>query len=191
MVPQSSSVLEGYAIRKERSTVLPRGRQVRAILAVGPIDMGVRFVPDGLPRNYMTNLKTCQKCRVERTLDRFSSDRSERDGKQRRCKSCKKNDRRVYAILHRDRIRETRRRWRAKHGHKWLPYFRKYYREHKKQIKAKSQLTYAIKMGRAQRGDHCQMCLSTGRLHGHHRDYSKPLEVIWLCAVCHKETHLR
>ena len=26
-------------------------------------------------------------------------------------------------------------------------------------------------------------------LHGHHEDYSQPLEVVWLCAPCHGLRH--
>lgn len=28
------------------------------------------------------------------------------------------------------------------------------------------------------------------RLHGHHHDYSKPLEVQWVCPRCHSAIHL-
>ena len=35
----------------------------------------------------------------------------------------------------------------------------------------------------------CVICLSDG-VHRHHRDYSKPLEIVWLCASCHKLLHL-
>lgn len=31
----------------------------------------------------------------------------------------------------------------------------------------------------------CQVCGSEFYVHGHHEDYSKPLDVIWLCARCH------
>lgn len=40
----------------------------------------------------------------------------------------------------------------------------------------------------------CIACTAAGReqygkSHGHHEDYSKPLEVIWLCAFHHKMVH--
>lgn len=35
----------------------------------------------------------------------------------------------------------------------------------------------------------CQECNSTVRIHGHHDDYSKPLEVIWLCPLHHRRHH--
>ena len=34
----------------------------------------------------------------------------------------------------------------------------------------------------------CEVC-GAERTHGHHDDYSKPLEVRWLCAIHHKELH--
>lgn len=35
----------------------------------------------------------------------------------------------------------------------------------------------------------CERCNSTNRVHAHHEDYTKPLEVIWLCSSCHGERH--
>lgn len=37
----------------------------------------------------------------------------------------------------------------------------------------------------------CTVCGSTEDIHAHHEDYSKPLEIIWLCGKHHRELHLR
>jgi hypothetical protein len=37
----------------------------------------------------------------------------------------------------------------------------------------------------------CEVCGSTKSIHGHHDDYSKPLEVRWLCAVHHGSHHMK
>ena len=34
----------------------------------------------------------------------------------------------------------------------------------------------------------CAVCGGTGK-HRHHRDYSKPEQIVWLCAGCHRRTH--
>lgn len=34
----------------------------------------------------------------------------------------------------------------------------------------------------------CVMCGDT-TVHAHHKDYSKPLDVVWLCAKCHHRLH--
>ncbi len=41
------------------------------------------------------------------------------------------------------------------------------------------------------RPDCCYICNYKTKLHGHHWDYSKLLEVTWLCPKCHKMVHKR
>lgn len=35
----------------------------------------------------------------------------------------------------------------------------------------------------------CEFCKSSKNVEAHHEDYSKPMDVIWLCRGCHKEWH--
>lgn len=35
----------------------------------------------------------------------------------------------------------------------------------------------------------CSVCGSIERIHGHHEDYSRPLDVIWLCPIHHSWRH--
>jgi len=37
--------------------------------------------------------------------------------------------------------------------------------------------------------DACERCGSAGPLQAHHPDYSKPLDVVWLCTTCHGREH--
>jgi hypothetical protein len=59
---------------------------------------------------------------------------------------------------------------------------------HPKKIKAERSLEYAIRTGRIIKKP-CSVC-GNKIAHGHHFDYSKPLEVVWLCPLHHKERHM-
>lgn len=48
----------------------------------------------------------------------------------------------------------------------------------------------AVRDGKLEKPNACQVCGTTERrLHGHHHDYSKPLDVVWVCPPCHREFH--
>lgn len=59
---------------------------------------------------------------------------------------------------------------------------------HPDKFNAQKQLQHAVATNRLVRGK-CEVC-GSGKAHGHHEDYSKPLDVIWLCAKHHAERHL-
>lgn len=63
------------------------------------------------------------------------------------------------------------------------------------QNSARRKLNRAVAIGKVFKPSHCSRCnLKPGvnnygrsNLHGHHHDYSKPLDVEWLCVFCHKK----
>lgn len=59
-------------------------------------------------------------------------------------------------------------------------------REEPEKYRARSAVSNAIRDGRLGRGQ-CEICCDWA--HAHHEDYSKPLEVRWLCPKHHSEEH--
>lgn len=47
----------------------------------------------------------------------------------------------------------------------------------------------AVKEGKLLKPNFCENCGEKKDLQGHHEDYSKPLDVIWLCFLCHCKRH--
>ena len=58
---------------------------------------------------------------------------------------------------------------------------------------ARSAMTVAIQNGKLRRAATCESCGKSpsgkSKLHGHHEDYAKPLDVKWLCCLCHGRRH--
>lgn len=61
-------------------------------------------------------------------------------------------------------------------------------REHPERDAARWAVHRAVKMGEMVR-ENCVKC-GNSETQGHHEDYSKPLDVVWLCREHHEERHL-
>ena len=62
----------------------------------------------------------------------------------------------------------------------------KYREKHKEKLAAHNAVTYALKTGVLKRHP-CWVCGLNAQ--AHHPDYSRPLDVVWLCDKHHKEAH--
>jgi hypothetical protein len=57
--------------------------------------------------------------------------------------------------------------------------------------RARTALNQAVKRGEVVRPRVCSRCERAGRIVGHHVDYDRPLDVVWLCLSCHRAEHER
>src|SRR3990167_9372634 len=48
---------------------------------------------------------------------------------------------------------------------------------------------YGYRVGYIIKSNICEMCGSNKEISGHHKDYKKPLEIVWLCKNCHSKIH--
>jgi ribosomal protein S27AE len=53
--------------------------------------------------------------------------------------------------------------------------------------RAQNAVNNAVRDGKLKK-EPCAICAAS-KVHAHHKDYSKPLEVVWLCARCHHRLH--
>jgi len=68
--------------------------------------------------------------------------------------------------------------------------FAQYQQRHPDRVSAQHAVQRAVRSGKLVRRP-CEVCGATRYVHGHHDDYTKPLDVVWLCRSCHLELHRR
>jgi hypothetical protein len=114
------------------------------------------------------------------------------DGLLGKCKECARSDvranrkARLAYYTEYDRVRNATQ---DRHLQKsYAPRNRKSEGEAEKK-KARTILSNAIRDRKISRPTECQVCGHSEKLHGHHDDYSKPLDVIWCCRPCHTFIH--
>lgn len=125
-----------------------------------------------------TTVKTCFKCGAEKPLTEFYVHPQMGDGRLNKCKACTRKDVRdnYQANVDRYRAYDRKRGYRPAAPEKTL---------------ARRMVRDAIMQGRLVRQP-CEIGTDcSGRIEAHHDDYSKPLDVRWLCKKHHGEVHTR
>jgi ribosomal protein S27AE len=147
--------------------------------------------------------KKCFKCGKVKPLDEFYKHPQMGDGYLNKCKECAKKDvaedrinnpeklkardKKRNGLPH--RIKGRKRYAQSSRGKKVCGKAKKKWIERNPLKRLASlMVSRAIRVGRLKRQP-CEECGSTTRVHGHHDDYYKPLEVRWLCPKCHTELH--
>lgn len=59
--------------------------------------------------------------------------------------------------------------------------------ENRIKIRARNKVKHLCRVGKMQRGN-CEAC-GKPNAEAHHEDYSRPLDVRWLCRWCHSQEH--
>ena len=84
---------------------------------------------------------------------------------------------------------EAVKRWRLANPEKFKETERLRKARNKEKIYAVARLGQQISRGNLIRPDKCEKCLKECKPEAHHDDYSKPLQVRWLCPPCHGFVH--
>lgn len=116
----------------------------------------------------------CLNCNKEFTITYWKN-------KKYCCRNCKSNylsqQKRYNPITRDNHIKksvEAVAKWREKNAHK---------------RKAHRVVEWAVKTGKIIKPKICPVCDNFGFIHSHHKDYSKPLEIEWMCSKCHGLEH--
>lgn len=93
-----------------------------------------------------------------------------------------------------DKVREYRKKWVERNKEFAVECNRQrkreYRKKHPEKIRAQKKLNYHVTKGNIKRPEKCQVCDETCKPEAHHSDYSKALEVIWVCNRCHNTIHI-
>ena len=129
--------------------------------------------------------KTCFKCNEEKPISEFYKHKRMADGHLNKCIECTKKD----ELKRRwENIEKIRRYDRERGNRQTQEYIKEYRSKYPKKVKATTMVNNAIRDGKLFK-EPCQVCGTTEKIHAHHEDYAKQLNVRWLCSAHHKQWH--
>lgn len=142
----------------------------------------------GMKSGYLNKCKECNKKDVQENyrnnIDYYREYERNRASLPHRKEAC-----RIYNKTHPEKIREIKKRWNKNNSDK-IKLSRKKYKDHyPEKSKAHAILGNAIKYKHIFKKP-CKFCGEL-KVEAHHADYSKPLDITWLCIKCHKDLHIK
>lgn len=120
--------------------------------------------------------KRCPKCQTVKPASEFHRDKAKTSGRGSYCMACH----RLVVLASYQRNREDP-AYRAKLNTQQQRYAARY----PEKIRARTAVTLAIKRGELTRPTECPKCGIKCTPEASHHDYSRPLDIEWLCRRCH------
>jgi hypothetical protein len=143
-------------------------------------------------------IKTCKTCGEEKPLSEYYALKHMFDGHFSECKVCvrkrvarnieKKKEDPAWVIKEAERCRIKQRKAGCPNDPNHNAASRRHSAKFPEKKKARAIADDAVKKGLIQRKP-CEVC-GAHRAQAHHDDYSKPLDVVWLCSTHHAERHV-
>lgn len=128
-------------------------------------------------------IKLCPQCGEHKAASAFGPTKTNRDGLACYCRGCARQRGRERYARNAEVCRSNQRLVRRMHPERVRDAARMYKLRNPVATRATRKANYAISVGRLLR-EPCERCGAT-RSEAHHDDYSKPLDVRWLCRSCH------
>lgn len=152
-------------------------------------------------------MKTCKGCGALKSLEGFYRHSKMADGHLNYCKECKRSEmrsrhianpgkRRAYdrrRFQEDPRVRERHKRYQKTEAGKLAMRKSKlkWQEANSEKRAAHIILGNAVARGEIVKPSACEKCGERGNIHGHHDDYTRPLDVVWVCPKCHANIHER
>jgi hypothetical protein len=142
--------------------------------------------------------KVCRICCERKPLTEFGPQKREKDGLTSECRACCREIQKRWRIKQGERLVERKRQYRKLNPEKCLQKltaeqaaryrFQKaqWCRDNPEKTKAHRLVKTALRRGVLIRPAKCGKCGAGGRIEASHDDYSRPLDIEWLCCSCHK-----
>lgn len=133
-------------------------------------------------------MKSCTLCNATKPIDAFYKAPT-RDGRANQCIDCVKARARIRHANKTEEIRAYDRK-RSNLPHRLLQRVRRTQREREQnpeRYRARTAVNNAVRDGRLLKMD-CAFC-GAAKTVAHHHDYTRPLDVTWLCSPCHARFH--
>lgn len=132
-------------------------------------------------------MKICFKCNHMKPLSEFYRHSQMKDGHLNKYKECAKldvssnykNNRDYYVEYYKKREQTEKRKLQKT----------KYQKNRRAKNPTRVSVYNKVKRSKLIRPNKCQKCGKTAKLNAHHENYNAPLEVIWVCAMCHYYIH--
>lgn len=140
----------------------------------------------------MMSEKECFKCHELKPLSEFYAHSRMLDGHLNKCKACTKKDVRDHRENNQQKLQQYEKK-RSKHPRRIEQNRRNIKRYRKSNPEANLAhhiVNNAIRSGKLIKKP-CDVCGTIKLVHAHHDDYSKPLDVRWLCATHHRAHHVK